>query len=44
MENLKEFIWKNVKWIVLFVCMIGFISIAENVFNNEIMRADIIRI
>ena len=42
MAKSKEFVWKNIRWIILFFCMIGFIAIAENVFNNEIMKADIV--
>lgn len=41
-ENIKEFIEKNLKWIILFVCIIGFLAIAEDVFNKEIMNGDII--
>ena len=38
----KEFIIKNTKWIILFICLIGFLSLAEDVFNKEIMTGDII--
>ena len=38
----KEFIIKNTKWIILFICLIGFLSLAEDVFNKEIMNGDII--
>ena len=41
-ENIKEFIAKNIKWIILFVCLIGFLALAEDVFNKEIMNGDII--
>lgn len=41
-EKIKEFITKNLKWIILFICLIGFLAIAENVFNKEIMSGDII--
>ena len=41
-EKLKEFIVKNLKWIVLFICLIGFFSLAEDVFNKEIMNGDIV--
>ena len=41
-EKLKEFIVKNLKWIVLFICLIGFFALAEDVFNNEIMNGDIV--
>ena len=39
---MKEFIKKNLKWIILFVCLIGFLGLAEDVFNKEIMNGDII--
>lgn len=42
MKKLKEVIIKNWKWIVLFVCIIGFLQMAENVFNKEIMKRDVI--
>ena len=41
-EKIKEFIVKNLKWIVLFICLIGFLALAEEVFNKEIMNGDII--
>ena len=41
-EKVKEFIIKNLKWIILFVCLIGFLALAEDVFNKEIMNGDII--
>ena len=39
---MKEFIIKNLKWIILFVCLIGFLALAEDVFNKEIMNGDIL--
>ena len=41
-EKIKEFIVKNLKWFILFICLIGFLAIAEDVFNKEIMNGDII--
>ena len=41
-EKVKEFIIKNTKWIILFICLIGFLALAEDVFNKEIMTGDII--
>ncbi len=41
-EKMKEFIVKNLKWIILFICLIGFFALAEDVFNKEIMNGDII--
>lgn len=42
LEKVKEYIIKNIKWIVLFICLIGFLALAEDVFNKEIMNGDII--
>ena len=39
---MKEFLIKNLKWIILFICLIGFLALAEDVFNKEIMNGDII--
>ena len=41
-EDWKEFIKKNLKWVVLFICLVGFLALAEDVFNKEIMYGDII--
>ena len=41
-ENIKEFIVKNLRWIIVFICLIGFLALAEDVFNKEIMNGDII--
>ena len=41
-EKMKEFIIKNFKWIILFICLIGFLALAEDVFNKEIMNGDIV--
>ncbi len=41
-EKIKEFIIKNLKWIILFICLIGFFELVEDVFNKEIMNGDII--
>ena len=38
----KDFIKKNFKWLVLFIALIGFLALAEDVFNKEIMNGDII--
>ena len=42
MKRIKEFIIKNLKWIILFICLIGFLALAEDVFNKEIMNGDIV--
>ena len=41
-EKIKKIIIKNLKWIVLFVCIVGFLLLAEDVFNKEIMNGDAI--
>ena len=41
-EKVTEIIIKNLKWIILFICLIGFLALAEDVFNKEIMNGDII--
>ena len=39
--KIKEFIIKNVKWIILFICVILTISIVENILDEEIMTFDV---
>lgn len=39
---MKEIIIKNWKWILLFVCIVGFLLLAEDVFHKEIMNGDAI--
>lgn len=41
-DKIISFIKTNYEWILLFLCLIGFLSIAEDVFEKEIMSADII--
>ena len=41
-ENIKKFIKTNLKWIILFICLIGFIALAEDIFNKDIMNGDIV--
>ena len=41
-KKIKEFIYDNLKWIILFICLIGFLALAEDVFKKEIMKGDII--
>ena len=41
-EKIKGFNENNLKWIILFICLIGFLAIAEDVFHKEIMDGDII--
>ena len=42
MKKVINFIKKNYIWIILFVGIIGFINITENVLENEIMKCDVI--
>ena len=38
----KKVIKENLKWLILFICLVGFLALAEDVFNKEIMHGDII--
>lgn len=41
-KKLKVFIRNNYQWLICFISLILFLVITENVFNNEIMKADTI--
>ncbi len=41
-QDLKDWLLKNSKWLLLFICIIAFLAIAESVWNKEIMTIDII--
>lgn len=41
-KNIKEIVVKNGKWIILFICIVGFLLLAEDVFHKEIMNGDTI--
>lgn len=41
-EKVKEIFIKNLKWIILFICLVGFLALAEDVFHKEIMSGDIV--
>ena len=41
MEKTKEFITKNLKWFILFVCVLAIISIVQDVLSNEVMMFDV---
>lgn len=41
-KKIKNSLLKNYKWIIFFICLILFLLLAEDVFNNEIMKGDII--
>ena len=41
-EKIKNFVKNNSKWLLLFVCLIIFLAIAEDVFEREIMTGDMI--
>lgn len=40
--KIKDFVSKNIKWAILFFCVIGFLLLAEDVFNKEIMQGDVL--
>ena len=42
LKRIKKVFIKNYKWIICFVCLILFLALAEDVFNNEIMNGDVI--
>lgn len=42
--KIEVFIAKNLKWIILFACLVGFLAITREVFSKEIMNADILRL
>ena len=41
-DEKKKWAITTIKWVILFVGILGFLSIARNVWNNEIMSADIV--
>lgn len=41
LEKMKEVTMKNWKWIVLFLCIVCFLLLAEDVYDKEIMNGDI---
>lgn len=41
-ENVIKFIKNNWRWMLLFICLIGFFALAEEVFHQEIMNGDIV--
>ena len=41
-ENVIKFIKNNWRWMLLFICLIGFLALAEDVFHQEIMNGDIV--
>lgn len=41
-KNVAKFIKNNWKWMLLFICLIGFFALAEDVFHQEIMNGDIV--
>lgn len=42
MKNIMSLIKKNCLWIILSICIVIFVAIAEDVFSKEIMRMDMI--
>ncbi len=41
-EKVKKFLKKNLKWIIVFLCLIYFLEITGDVYEKEIMTKDII--
>ena len=41
-ENVIKFTKNNWRWMILFICLIGFLALAEEVFHQEIMNGDIV--
>lgn len=41
-ENVIKFIKNNWRWMLLFICLIGFLALAEDVFHQEIMNGDVV--
>ena len=42
LEKIKKFGINNYQLLIIFICLILFLALAEDVFNNEIMKGDII--
>lgn len=42
MDKIRLFIKNNFIWIILFICLIGFCFLAEEVYNKEIIKIDIL--
>ena len=42
MNKFSKIIKKNYKWIICFVCLIFFLLLAEDVFNKDVMKGDIL--
>ena len=42
MKKINNIIKKNVKWILLLICLVVFLAISEDVFTHEIMTCDIV--
>ena len=41
-ESIKSFISKNLKWIIVFIGLIVFLAIAEDVFDKDIIYVDML--
>lgn len=42
MGKIRNFLKKNFIWIILFICLVGFCFLAEDVYNKEIMEVDLV--
>lgn len=41
-NNIKKLFTKNFIWVILFICVVCFLGLAEDVFTHEIMRGDVV--
>jgi len=41
-ENILEFTKKYSKWMLVLACLVAFFALAENVFHNEMIKADVV--
>lgn len=39
--DIIQFIRKNLRWVILLLCLIAFLGLLENIFRNEILQFDI---
>ncbi len=40
MQKIKKFLMANLKWIILFICVIGLLFLIEDVIDEDIMKFD----
>ena len=42
LDKIKRIVRINYKWIICFICLVLFLTLAEDVFNHKIMNGDIV--